>query len=257
MAAIYAQDFSETEPSTPVTLPIRYWDAESMMAFFPLPTQQVKGLLPSPQMKPVEVVPGYAVVSFVAFEYRDTDIGPYNELGICFPILFNNPVSLPFVPLLFDKSYPRLGFYVHHLPVTTEIANRAGRDFYGYPKFVADIHFEESAAQRTCHLHEGGKHILSLAVDKPEGRTREEERDLVTYSILGDKVLKTVIQTKMRVEHRRIRGADLTLGEHEISRELKGLGISPRIIESRYADDMEALLPAPSPCQHLQRTWTS
>jgi len=28
-----------------------------------------------------------------------------------------------------DKSYPRLGFYVHHLPVTTEIANRAGRSW--------------------------------------------------------------------------------------------------------------------------------
>jgi Acetoacetate decarboxylase (ADC) len=254
MPVLYAEDLTkiqpegEPEPSFPVTLPIRYRDAESMTAFFPLPTRHVRGLLPSPQMKPVEVVPGYSVVAFVAFEYPDTDIGPYNELGMCFPILFKNPLSLPFLPMLFEKRYPRLGFYVHHLPVTTDVANRAGREFYGYPKFVADIHFEENGEQRICHLHEGGKHVLSLAVDRPEGRLREEERNLVTYSILGDEVLKTVIETRMQIEHRRIRGASLTLGEHSISRELRRLEISDRILESRFAGELEAVLPAPSPC---------
>jgi len=248
MAATYAEELSRTEPSTPVTLPIRYRDAESMMAFFPLPTRHVKGLLPCPKMKPVEVVPGYALLALVAFEYRDTDIGPYNELGICFPILYNNPVSLPFLPMLFEKRYPRLGFYVHHLPVTTDVACRAGREIYGYPKFVAQIGFEETDEQRICHLHEGGKHILSLAVDRPEGRQREEERDLVTYSILEGQALKTVVRTKMYIERRRIRGADITLGDHFISRDLRRFEVSPTIIESRFADEMEAVLPAPSPC---------
>ena len=251
MASIYAEDLlreRSDEQREPVTLPIHYRDAESMMAFFPLPTGHVKGLLPKPQMRPVEVVPGYAVVALIAFEYRDTDIGAYNELGICFPILFNSPFSIPFVPLLLEKSYPRLGFYVHHLPVTTQIACRAGREIWGYPKFVADIGFEENNEQRICHLHEGGKHILSLAVDRPEGSQKEEKRNLVTYSVLEDRVLKTVVRTKMHIEYRRIRGADLTLGDHSIARELRGLEISPRLIESRIADAMEAVLPAPSPC---------
>jgi len=98
-----------------------------MMAFFPLPTRNVRALLPSPQLRPVEAVPGYAVLAFVAFEYRDTDIGPYNEVAVCVPVLYNSPLNLPLVPLLLEKSYPGLGFYVHHLPVTTDIACRAGR----------------------------------------------------------------------------------------------------------------------------------
>lgn len=257
MRANVAEDLTKrrtvvrTEPSRHVNLPIRYRDAESMMAFFPLPTRHVRGLLRSPRMRPVEVVPGYSVVAFAAFEYRDTDIGPYNEFGICFPILYKNPLSIPLLPVLFEKSYPRLGFYIQHLPVTTEIACRAGREFYGYPKFVADIHFEMTEEERICHLREGGKHILSLAVNRPEGKLRQEERRLVTYSILGERELKTVLQTKMRIEHRRIRGATLTLGEHAIARDLKRFEISTKILESRYADEMEAVLPAPSTCGHL------
>ncbi len=251
MASIYAEDFLKERPAEQaesVALPIHYRDAESMMAFFPLPVRHVKALLPAPGMRPVEVVPGYAVLALIAFEYRDTDIGPYNELGICFPILFKSPLSIPFVPLLLEKNYPRLGFYVHRLPVTTQVACRAGREIWGYPKFVADIGFEENNEQRICHLREGGKHILSLSVDRPEGRLKEEERNLVTYSVLEDRVLKTVVRTRMHIEHRRIRGAELTLGDHSIARELEGLEISKRLIESRIADRMEAVLPAPSPC---------
>lgn len=241
----------EAESSRSVNLPIRYRDAESMMAFFPLPTRHVRRLLRSPRMRPVEVVPGFAVAAFAAFEYRDTDIGPYNEFGICFPILYKNPVSVPFLPVIFEKSYPRLGFYIQHLPVTTEIACRAGRELYGYPKFVADIQFEMTEGERICHLHEGGKNILSLAVSRPEGRLRQEERRLVTYSILGERELKTVLETKMNIEHRRIRGATLTLGDHSIARDLKRFEISNKILESRYAEEMEAVLPAPSTCGHL------
>ena len=121
------RDEAREESDRSVRLPIRYRDAETMMAFFPLPTRNVRALLPSPQLRPVEAVPGYAVLAFVAFEYRDTDIGPYNEVAVCVPVLYNSPLNLPLVPLLLEKSYPGLGFYVHHLPVTTDIACRAGR----------------------------------------------------------------------------------------------------------------------------------
>ena len=56
--------------------------------------------------------------------------------------------------------------YVNHLPVTTEIALRAGRDFYNYPKFIGGIDFIDSPESLTCDLSRDGQHIMSLTTAK-------------------------------------------------------------------------------------------
>jgi len=214
------------------------------MAFFPLPTREVTRLLPTERFRPVEVVPGTSLVSIVAFEYRDTDIGPYNELGICYPILFQPRFPLPLLPLLLERRYPGLGFYIQHLPVTTEVARRAGVEFFGYPKFVGDIRFEQNAAKRTCHLFESGKRILSLTVDNP-GKRKTDSRVFTTYSVRDEEILKTDIRTELEVGTRRRGGATLDLGEHPIAGNLRGLSISERALEIRYIFHWKSILPAP------------
>ena len=68
---------------------------------------------------------GQALVAFGCFQYRKTDIGPYNEVGLA--ILTTSPQS------------PVPALYVVHLPVNTALANRAGHEIWGYNKFVAAI----------------------------------------------------------------------------------------------------------------------
>ena len=54
-----------------------------------------------------------------------TDIGPYNEVA---------PTVLSVAP-----QDPVPAIYVADLPVTTEVANRAGQEHWGYNKFVTEI----------------------------------------------------------------------------------------------------------------------
>ena len=68
---------------------------------------------------------GKAVVVVYCIEYRITDIGPYNEVGLT--VLAGAPGD------------PIPANYVVDLPVTTAVANRAGREIWGYNKFVAAI----------------------------------------------------------------------------------------------------------------------
>ena len=49
-----------------------------------------------------------------------------------------------------------------HLPVTTEIARVGGVEFFGYPKFIADIEFSRSGDNLRCDLSEQGTRILSM-----------------------------------------------------------------------------------------------
>lgn len=68
-----------------------------------------------------------------------------------------------------DKSYPRLGFYVHHLPVTTEIANRAGRSwgqvfilhFSGLGRQLTSKEVPPLARALLIHLSHNGKTLAS------------------------------------------------------------------------------------------------
>ena len=123
--------------------------------------------MPDPRFCPARLAPGLGAIAVTCFEYRDTDLGPYNELAIS--VVLNEPWFLPNLPgraLISSLRRRQLHAWVHHLPVTTEIARAGGVDFYNYPKFVAGIDFEETATQRVCRLSEGAEHILTLSGER-------------------------------------------------------------------------------------------
>src|ERR1035441_3540784 len=143
-----------------IELPIRYQDWSAIMAHFPVPEAAVRKLLPSSRLKPVLFVPGTAILSMVAMEYRQIiGLAPYNEFGIMVPVLYEPKVSIPGFPLLFPHWFKKAGLYVHHLPVTTQAAYELGIEVWGYPKIVAEIVFEDIGQARRCRLRAEGKDI--------------------------------------------------------------------------------------------------
>ena len=80
-------------------LPVFYYDNTSMTAIYTASTEKVRRLLPLTDMHPVEAMNGRALVAFTAFEYRKTDIDPYNEFSISFPITFQKR-SIPGITVL-------------------------------------------------------------------------------------------------------------------------------------------------------------
>lgn len=153
-----------TENGQPVKVPLFYYDGTATTAIFPARLSALRAALPDPRFSPARLAPGVGVVGVSCFEYRDTDIGPYNELAIS--IILNEPyfrANLPGRALISALRRHQFDAWVHHLPVTTEIARAAGVDYYNYPKFVASIDFAEEGEGRTCRLAEGSEHILTLS----------------------------------------------------------------------------------------------
>ncbi len=147
----------------PAKVPIFYYEGTSITAIFPAHLGALKRLMPDPRYVPARIAPGVGSIGITAFEYKDTDIGAYNELGIAIPL--NYPAyrqNIPGRAMVETLRRGQLHAYVHHLPVTTEIARAGGVDFYNYPKFIANIDFNESADQRECMLAEGEEHILTM-----------------------------------------------------------------------------------------------
>jgi hypothetical protein len=157
-------------------------------------------------------------------EFRDSDIEPYNEVAVGIPFTMDKATP-PFTGIL-RKSPEEPNLYIHHLPVTTEIARDAGVDFAGYPKFVATIEFERSEDWITCPLTEGEQSILTLSGRQLDTHRAPRSR-MNFFSIQGGRLLRSIGVSSERMLGTSKDRSDvrLELGDHPISRELKELGL--------------------------------
>ena len=204
-------------------VPIFYQDAGLFGATFLTPLNTVHALLPSPRMKPLRVTPWHTLTTITAYEYQDCDLGPYSEVAIGFPITIGDKTPSLLADLVHSQN-PDLTIYVHHLPVTTEIARDVGVEFAKYPKFLAEIDYEKKDDWLRCHLSADGEHILKLSVRKPpiKAAGRSHLHSLTTHDGRILRLELTLSERQMGTSRGRS-DAVLQLGQHTISQELREL----------------------------------
>jgi hypothetical protein len=197
-------------------------------------------------MIPVEMTPGRCLVAFTAFEYRKTDIDPYNEFSISVILSFGKR-QVPGLTVLGQMMRRCYHAYVWHLPVTTEIARYGGVEHYGYPKFIGGIEFSREGGGVRCILTEKKKHVLTLAgpalAAKPGTITRYK-----TYPVKDGITLVSNVLTlhHQYAEQRNPKGVSLILGDdHPIAQELRGIGLSEKAVLFQYSPQNESILFGP------------
>lgn len=224
-------------------LPVFYYDNTSITAIYTASTSKVKKLLPHPAMSPIEMLPGRSMVAFTAFEYRKTDIDPYNEFSIAFLTTFAKS-QVPGLTALWQLARRCFTAYVWKLPVTTEIARFGGVELYGYPKFLADITFERGGEGIECRLYEKGEKILALK-GKILPTARGKITRFITYSVLDGIPLtaNVVVDPLEFAQSRDSQSAILELGaKHAIAEALSEIDLSSNPIVYQFSPVTEAVL---------------
>lgn len=184
-----------------VAMPILYYDDSNFMALFFADHARAQALADRDGFEAVRFFNGRALVGVAFYEYRDTSIGSYNEVGVAIACVARG-MRLPRSPLLSLLRHPdrnRVGWNIVDLPVTTEAACAAGREIWGYPKFVTPIRF--SKAGRRFHG----------AVSDPE----RPSDDLLTLSgRIGPGVPAPLLDLVLYSRHRGqvLRGTAITRG---------------------------------------------
>ncbi|RQO56270.1 hypothetical protein DBR47_17150 [Paucibacter sp. KBW04] len=182
-----------------VDLPILYYDNSNMIAMFWVELEAARKVLAATGMSPIQFASGKALLALAFYEYRETAIAPYNEMGVAIAALptGQRAPSLPLLSLFYGLDRERAGFYVIDLPVTTAVACAAGREIWGYPKFVTPIGFElnQKHFNGTVSRPEGGGDLLSLS-GKAGMAMPGPLLDLVLYSSLNSKTLRTLVNTR-------------------------------------------------------------
>ena len=147
-------------------LPIRYYDVQTLVATFLTELDRATELLKGTGLQAVPQEDGKAVVVLYCIEYRQTDIGPYNEVGLTI--------------LAVAPGDPVPAVYVVNLPVTTAVAKRAGQEIWGYNKFVAAIDVNSDGKKFSTILRDTGNEII-CALEGRRGALRSCARNRYTY----------------------------------------------------------------------------
>lgn len=237
-----------------VLVPVFYQDVTSMNAVFTASTGRVAELLPHPDLHPLELRRGRCLLSVTTLQYRQSGIGPYNEVAIAVSVAFGRRAVrlLDAVAAVVRQAF---SLHILQLPVTTELARIGGIELYGYPKFLANITFTRGDKRVACTLSEGGARILSL-VGEEAGTYRPAKLHATTYSMKGDALLRTAIEfDKLESAETLRRGAaTLEIGsEHRVARQLASLDVDPRPVLFQMSPSGRAILFEPHPAHETAR----
>lgn len=216
-----------------VRIPVVVRDAAALSAMFPVRTADVRRLLPTATLHPAEWLPGWSICVLAAIEYKDNDLGRYNEVGVNFLVTYGRERPWPLVGLVTASRQGTLGAYVHRLPVTTSFSRDAGRDIWGFPKTVDRITFTDVGDERTCRLESDGRHVLSMTARRGGSRTLAEiPQD--AYAWRDGMLFKTPSRMRAGDVGFRLGGAAVELGAHPIADELRMLGFPRRALTTTW-----------------------
>jgi hypothetical protein len=176
-----------------IEFPILYYYLRMIHAVFNVKIDAIKKLLPHSNFKPIQIYPGAGMLGITAFEYFDTSIGPYNEIAIAIPIRFPPKFTFPVLAAISMMRKKLFSVYIHHLPVTTEIALKGGIFFWNYPKFLGEIGFEDEGQHLEVTLKEKGEMILKLKARKLP-LNRSSRLTFYTYSIKDKVVMRGLVE---------------------------------------------------------------
>ncbi|HEX3947606.1 MAG TPA: acetoacetate decarboxylase family protein [Acidimicrobiales bacterium] len=191
-------------------------------------------------------VPGKALVALAVCRYDDTDLDPYHEVAVSFVVRPHDaPPGASGVQKAREFGLGAVGVYIHRLPVDQEFTCAAGRDIWGFPKWVTTIDIDEPTGRASAgtgtvvRLVDDGVHVLSLTIASG-GRLHLPSNAPPSYSFRDGVLRRTTWTTSSEDVTGRIGGATLTLGDHPMADELRSLGLPKRALFSSSAGQMRA-----------------
>ncbi|HWP18474.1 MAG TPA: acetoacetate decarboxylase family protein [Burkholderiaceae bacterium] len=204
----------------------------------------VRDLLPL-RLRPVPAGPGRCLVVLAAVEYRHTDLGPYNELVVAFPVQEGAQPRAAW-GLLTDAMRRSFRAWIWQMPVTTARARDAGVALAAYPKWVTSIDIRREQGRASCRVDDGGQGDLRMECSWAAS-SRRRELSLRAYTTSGAHLLVSSMQAWEAGHLDRLRDdtARIQFGTGALSRSLLELGVGARPLGVHVCNQGSALLSAP------------
>jgi hypothetical protein len=204
-------------------------------------------------------------VIFSCYEYRQVlQVWPYNEIAMTIPVMANARFRPPVLPMLASALFPRFGYYVFSMPVTSKENQLRGNKLWGLPKVTQQIDIEVQGDECvTTARDDSGAAYFELRVPTTGKPTQFDVKGHL-YSKLDGRIVKsqTNFQGRFAVNKHmgvlRRRGLvpareSLTLGNSAAAAPLRALGIEAHPFQFRYTPSMNAAFDLPASGFDIER----
>ncbi len=232
-----------------LTAPVEVRRAGQWSVQYLVPSAAAQRLVDPTGLTVTGPLPGKALVALAVCRYDDTDLDPYHEVAMSFVVRTHDaPPNPSGLERLREFGTGAVGVYIHQLPVDQEFTCAAGRDIWGFPKWMASIDIDEASptdpgrsagSGTTVRLVDGGQHVLSLTMTGG-GRLKLPSNAPPTYSFRDGVLRRTTWTTSSEGVSGRLGGATLILGNHPMADELRSLGLPKRALFSSSTSWMRA-----------------
>ncbi|MFK0246939.1 acetoacetate decarboxylase family protein [Amycolatopsis azurea] len=191
-------------------------------------SRSIRARLPR-ELAPLEVAPGFGLVSVMFFRYDVCDIDFYTEAAVGVAVRPARHGKLGLVDLVAALKNDHLDTYVLSLPVSTEIAQVRGHDGYGFPKWVTELDVDIDANRTTARVADDvGDTDISLSASTPAQSTYPtgtRVSALTSYTTIDGAWHSTLSQTNVLSAGtaRFPRAVDLRLGHGRMAEDLRSL----------------------------------
>ncbi len=228
-----------------VSLPVEVRAAAQWNVQYLVPAAAAQRIVGPTGLEVTGPVPGRALMALAACRYDDTDLDAYHEVAVSFVVRPHDaPSPASTAARMREFAAGDIGVYIHRLPVDQEFTCAAGRDVWGYPKWVTSISIDGSpgpgrGSGTTIRLVDDGVHVLTLTV-AAGGRLRLPAQAPPSYSLADGVLRRTEWTTSAEGTGGRLGGATLVLGDHPMADELRSLGLPRHAIFSSSSATMRA-----------------
>ena len=222
-----------------VSFPVEVRDATSGAAMFLVPSSAAARLIPA-QFEIAEVLPGRGICSLAMVDYKDNDLGDYNEIAIGFMVVpKGSRPRIPYLGTMLDLMKGRLASHITHMPVDQSFTCEAGSTIWGYPKTVQQIDIQDLGSHARARLVYDGEHALTLSL--PRGGQRSVvDSTITTLSLIEGVPHRTLATQRIEGMGFRFGSARVELGTGRIADELRSLGLPKRALMCVWMEHMEA-----------------
>jgi len=209
--------------------PVLFQDGCSAVGLFPVPKAGAEELIRESGFELAELWPGWAAFSLACCHYRESQCGRYEEIAMSFFVkpLHGRPSRVPYLGTWLDIARGTSATHIWKLPVTTRLAHDAGVLMWGFPKTIEAIGFEQVGGRATFQLCMDGREVLRYSVSA-SGTRHQPPGAAAVYSIYEGAPHVTHLENEYHDVGVSFGGGRLSLGDHPIAEQLRGLGLPRR-----------------------------
>jgi len=195
-------------------------------------------------LEAVSPLPGRALWTVSAIDYRDNDLGDYLEIAIA--VVVRRKGRSRFGSAV-DLARARLHTHITHLPVNQRFTCLAGQQLWGFPKTMDQLSFDRVDVRLQATWSRDDQLIMRL-VTPAVGRRPIPSTSLQTYTVMDDRTHVTEF-TMGGSEGRFGSGVsvEIELGDHPVADELRRAGLPGRPMSAIWIGEASGSFGPPEP----------